>query len=292
MNLFKNWRKLLRTIQYGLSFISVSLLCSCSTLVNSFVIEPAVSNLERQSDFHLVCEGGPAYLLMIDSLIESDPEDPALLTLGAKAYSGYLSALTECDTKRERLNTIAEKAKKYGVKRLSQQLPISPKESLDTLQKALASTTDDDVGPLFWSTAAWTSWVFQQQGSPDSIADLVKIEKILLRLLELDESYADGAIHLILGSYYGAKPKMIGGKPELAAHHFEQGLRISKRSYLPLQIAYAQTYCRMTMNRKLHDLLLKEVIDFPLESALDHALANQVAKTKAVKMIEEDFFGE
>lgn len=272
--------------------LSTFLTTSCSSLVNSFFIEPTVSNLQKQTDFRLVCEGGPSYLLMIDSLIDSDPENSSLLMAGAKAYSAYLSVLAECSPRQERLAALSEKAKHYGTALLHRQLPIAPGDSIEALDKALKAKSTGDVEHLFWGTVAWTSWVQQQQGSPASMVDLVKIEKIMLTLLELDKTFGNGAIHLILGSYYGAKPKLIGGKPALAKNYFEEGMQLSQRRYLSLQTAYAQTYCRMTMNKKLHDSLLKEVIDFPLHEAPEHALANQVAKTKAVRLLKENFFDE
>jgi len=260
--------------------------------LNSFVIEPAVENLQKQTDYRLVCEGGPSYLLLIDSLIDADPKDPALMTIGAKAYSAYLSVLQECGVEQERLNAIATKAKEYGTALLGQQLPITPGDSMEALAEALAIATTNDIEHLFWGTAAWSSWVYQQRGSPASMADLVKIEQIMLQLVKLDETFADGSIHLFLGSYYGARPELFGGKPAVAKTHFERGLHLSKRRYLPLQTAYAQTYCRMTMNRELHNVLLNEVIAFPLHNAPEHALANQVSKVKAAKLLKENFFAE
>ncbi len=276
----------------SLFLFSLFLFTGCSSLITSLVIEPTVSNLQRQTDFQLVCEGGPSYLLMVDSLIESDPTDQSLLIIGAKAYSAYLGALAECGAKPERLNAISTKARLYGTTLLSQQLPINPGDSLESLDNALKAVPSDNIEPLFWGTAAWTSWVFQQQGSPSSMVELVKIEMIMLKLAELDESFANGSIQLILGSYYGARPKLIGGKPELARTYFERGLFLSRRHYLPLQTAYAQTYCRMTMNKQLHDDLLQEVIAFPLKNAPNFALANQVAKAKAKKLLQENFFDE
>lgn len=267
-------------------------LCSCSSLFSSFVIEPAVTSLQKQTDFQLVCEGGPSYLLLVDSLIDSDPEDTTLLTIGAKAYSAYLSTLVECGTERERLKVIAGKARLYGTALLGKRLPIAPGHSLEELDQALRTVSSEEVDSLFWGTAAWTSWVFQQRGSPDSLADIVKIERILSTLIKKDETVGNGAMHLILGSYYAAKPKSIGGKPLLAQSFFEKGLHLSNRHYLPLQTAYAQTFCRMTMNKKLHDELLNEVINFPLQQAPEFALANQVAKAKAAKLLKENFFDE
>lgn len=281
-----------RTIQSVIIIGALFLLTSCSSLLNSFVIEPTVSNLQKQTDFQLVCEGGASYLLMIDSLIESDRNDSKMLILGAKAYSAYLAALSECGANGARLNTIASKGRLYGKKLLHNILPIEPGESLELLDKALDTLATKDIEQVFWGAAAWTQWIYQQQGSPAAMADLVKIEKIMLRLVELDETYGDGAIQLILGSYYGSKPEILGGKPVLARKYFERGLDLSKRRYLPLQAAYAETYCRMTMNSQLHEDLLQEVISFPLEKAPEFTLVNQVAKAKAQKLLQENFFDE
>ena len=268
------------------------LFSSCSSLLNSYLVEPAIVNLQKQTDYRLVCEGGAAYLLMVDSLIASDPDDPALLLMGAKTYSAYVTVLAECGAQPQRLRTKTTKARRYGTTLLAQLVPIGPGDSLENLDRALRTMTKDEVEPLFWGATAWTTWVARQRGSPDSLADLVKIEAIMLRLLELDEGFENGSIHLVLGSYYGARPKMIGGRPEQARTHFERGLELSNRSYLPLQTAYAEHYCRMTLNRELHDKLLHEVVDFPLQKAPGQALANQVAKVRARKLLEENFFDE
>ena len=48
----------------------------------------------------------------------------------------------------------------------------------------------------------------------------------------------------------------------------------------------------MTFDKNLHDNLLTEVLDFDLDKAPESALVNQVAKVKAKKLLEENFFGE
>ena len=83
---------------------------------------------------------------------------------------------------------------------------------------------------------------------------------------------------------------LIGGDPKRSRIHFERALEISKRSYLIVQTTYAETYCRMTFNQELHDALLQEVIDFPLEKAPSQTLVNQIAKRKAKQLLEEKFF--
>lgn len=47
----------------------------------------------NQTDPEIVRSGAPAYLLLLDSLIEEDPDDQSLLYAGARLYSAYAGGL-------------------------------------------------------------------------------------------------------------------------------------------------------------------------------------------------------
>ncbi len=169
--------------------------------------------------------------------------------------------------------------------------------SLDNVQSAafdtaLAELKSADVDYLFWGSFGWLTWISQQHGSPAAMADLVTIEKLMTRILAMDETVEHGSAHLFFGVLYGSKPEMIGGDPELSRFHFERALELSGRSRLIVQTTYAETYARMTFNKKLHDALLHEVLAFNLEDAPDDILANEIAKRKAGLLLEENFFGD
>jgi hypothetical protein len=281
--------KLKILIMAAFALSSASWLTSCTAILTGTVINPAVGNLQKQSDIDLVCEGAPSYLLMIDSLIESSPANRDLLLNGTQAYSGSTAALISCNAPPERVVAISSKAQLYGRRLLSFYLPVED-GSADKLDDALSRLTAKNGRYLFWGAFGWLSWVQQQQGSPASMADLVVIEKIMQRLLDLDETIENGSPHLFFGALYGAKPVLIGGDPKQSRIHFERALEISKRSYLIVQTTYAETYCRMTFNQELHDSLLREVLEFPLENSPSQTLVNQIAKRKATQLLEENFF--
>jgi len=266
-------------------------LSSCTKLLSSTLIEPTVENLQRQPDLELVCEGSPAYLLMIDSLVASDPNSRDLLRAGSQAYSGYLAAMTECGLPRQRIEAAAEKSRFYGTTLLAQLLPIAPGTDPALFEKKLACLGKSRVPDLFWGSFAWLSWIQVQQGSA-AMVDLVSVERIFARLLELDEGYQAGSAHLFFGAYYATRPPMFGGDPEKSRYHFERALALSDRRFLPVQAAYAETLARQLYDRGLHDRLLTEVLEFPLQSAPDFALSNQIAKRKARRLLDENFFAE
>ncbi len=268
------------------------LLSSCTRILTSTVIEPAVGNLQYQTDIELVCDGSPSYLLMIDSMVTGSPSNAGLLQVASQSYSGYAAALGECGGSEERILVVSAKARDYGLRLLSKYLgPVSEFGS-DALDKRLAALGKSDVEPVFWSTFGWLSWVTTAKGSPAAMADITSIEKIMTRLLELDEGFENGMIHLFLGTYYATKPEMFGGQPELARQHFERALELSGGKLLMIQTTYAETLARNTFDKELHDRLLQEVIDFDLNSAPQYGLSNSIAKRRASRLLAENYFAE
>ena len=267
-------------------------LSSCSSLVTT-AIRPAIGNLQQQTNIDLVCEGAPAYLLMIDSMLVSSPDSRELLLAGVQSFSAYATALEECGGADDpRIAPIADKAKLYGLRLLSRYLSLDGGQNYDAFARKLSRLSRRDVPDVFWGTFGWLTWVKGQKGSPEAIADMVPIEKIMARLLELDEAYQGGSIHLFFGTYYAAKPKMFGGRPDLSAIHFEKALRLAKRKFLLTQTTYAETLARATLNQELHDRLLQEVLAFPLDSAPEYGLSNQIAVKRAKRLLKENYFSE
>jgi len=270
-------------------FISILIVVSgssCTTFIISSALQPTLTNLQKQSDLGLVCDGAPAYLLMLDSMLISDPDNVELLLAGVKSYVGYAAALTACG-RIERSADVSEKARHYGLmllRRLGG--PSADLDDFTGFQSFVSRLDKDKVPALFWGGYGLATWIQYQQGSPASMAEIVKVEEIMLRVLELDPSYYYGSAHIFLGAYYGSRPQLLGGKLEESKIHFEQALSLGRRQFLSAQVTYAETYARMTFDRELFSSLLHEVMDFSLSGNPDQALANSVAKRRAKTLLE------
>ncbi len=258
----------------------VLLFTACSPISLSSL----VANLNRQTDLDLVCDGAPAYLLMLDSLIACDPGNAKLLINVVKAYAAYTAAVAECG-RPSRAVTLSRKARDYGFSLLRIKFGITPDTTLEQLPSLLAGAGRGDADYLFWGAYGWASWVANQDGSPAALADLPKIEKLMLRVLALDETCYHGGAHLFLGIYYGSRPRAYGGRPDLARKHFLRALEISGRNFLPALVAFAEHYARPSFDRKLYVRLLDEVMAYDLKKVPDLTLANLVAKRRAKKLL-------
>lgn len=272
----------------GIALVLFFFVNGCASLMVARLVDPLAQSLQQQTDLELVCDGTPALLLMIDGFITSDPKNKKLLMTGTQSYSAYAAALTECGNA-ERAAQLSIRAKEYGMGLLSLLPGVKDNLSqpLGDFTQALKKIDSSQVKYLFWGGYGWASWIQNESGSAAAIADLLKVEQIMLRVLELDETFYHGAAHLFLGAYYGAKPKLYGGKPEESRLHFERALAISNRQFLLVQVAYAEIYGRMAFDRTLYENLLQEVLDFPWKSKPDFALSNQVAKRRARRLLDQ-----
>jgi len=283
------------TSSLGSLFLAVVLLLfnnSCTSLVVNPLLDPLTLSLQKQTDLELLQDGAPSLLLLLDGLIASDPGNVNLLMTATKAYGAYAATLYE-DGKVERAVNMSIKARDYGISLINQLRGLERinGRSLAEIEHALAKISPAQVGYLFWGAYGWATWIQYQEGHPAAMADLPIVELIMLRVVELDESYYYGGAHIFLGSYYGSRPQIYGGKPEASRKHFEQALAINKRLFLFTHVAYAQTYARIMFDRELYLQLLTEVIDQPLTDS-DMASSNKLAKVMAEKLIQQvdEFF--
>ena len=289
------WRFFLvrqRRLAAGL-FVVALLLQGCASLVISPMVGPVVKNLNRQADLELVCDGAPSYLLLLDSLLVSDPDNVRLLVHGTQAYTAYASLMPECG-RPERAVVLGEKAREYGLRLLgtNKRLGDAAQIPLADFSLAVQSISPGEVEKIFWAGYGWATWIGFSKGAPAAVADLPKVEELMQRVLALDEGFYHGGAHLFLGIDYGSRPVMLGGRPEVSREHFEKALALSERRFLPVLVAYAEYYAKQTLDRELYVRLLEEALAFDLASAPDLTLPNVLAKRRAQRLLAQvdEFF--
>ncbi|MBU4228864.1 MAG: TRAP transporter TatT component family protein [Desulfurivibrionaceae bacterium] len=285
---------LMRTWGFALLLAMIAVLSQgCASLVIPPMVGPVVKNLNRQADLELVCDGAASYLLMLDSLLVSDPGNARLLLHGAQAYTAYASIMPECG-RPERAPVLGERAREYGLRLLGTQpgLGGANQMPLAGFSEAVQSVGSREVEKLFWSGYGWATWIGFSKGAPAAVADLPKVEQLMLRVLALDEGFYHGGAHLFLGVYYGSRPVMLGGRPDVSRNHFERALALSERRFLATLVAYAEYYARQTFDRELYVRLLEEALAFDLAQAPDLTLPNVLAQRRARKLLAQadEFF--
>ena len=283
-----------KNFRLSISFILVIAFLSggCTSLVVKPLLNPVELSLQRQTDLELIRDGAPSLLLLLDGLLAEDPHNKNLLMTATKAYGAYAITLHEAN-ETGRAIIMSQKAKTYGMTLLSllPHLENIFDKKLNEIDQALFRSSKNHVGFLFWGAYGWATWIRFQEGAPAAMAELPIIEHLMLKVVELDESYYYGGAHIFLGAYYSSRPRMYGGKPQESRKHFERALAISNRKFLLAQVTYAETYARMIFDKELYQNLLNEVLDQPLEDN-EMASSNKLAQVMAQKLLDatEEYF--
>lgn len=243
--------------------LTLAALTGCASLVASTTGKLAnnLSNaILNQDDPETVEAGMPAYLVMVDSLIEGDPQSENMLLAGSKLYGAYAAAFVK---EPERAKRLARKARDYSDRALcahDKKLCSLVEKPFEEFVAAINKLKADDVALLYVSGAAQAGWIQANTGDWNAIANLPKVKALMTRVVELNESYSHGEAHLYLGVIATLLPPALGGKPEEGRVHFERAIQLSSGTDLIAKVEYARRYARITYDRELHDKLLKEVL--------------------------------
>ncbi|MEO1576980.1 MAG: TRAP transporter TatT component family protein, partial [Pseudomonadota bacterium] len=123
------------------------------------------------------------------------------------------------------------------------------------------------------------------------LADLPKVENVLLALDAQNSDYEQGNIALYLGILNTLRPAALGGDPESGRAYFERAIDLSDGRDLSAKVEYARGYARLLYERELHDRLLNEVLEAsPTADGL--TLFNVMAQDQARALLEsaDDYF--
>jgi hypothetical protein len=246
----------------------------------------------RQSDVALVRQGIPAYLMLVDGMLQNYPENRDLLLAGAQAYSAYAAVLEE--DQQDRAAQLSEKAKQYALKALELTPPFegSLGKPLAVFQERLERTEKSQVPTLFWVGNIWGSWIATSNEGPAAMADLPWVEALMDRVLQLDPGFYYGGAYLFKAILLAARPEQFGGNLVKAKEYFQKARDYGRGKFLMTDVYYAEYYARQTLNRDLFVSTLKRVLETPPDVEPELTLTNTLAQRKAKKLLTQvdEFF--
>jgi len=269
-------------------------LCACANIVrratNQFADNLTTAILD-QDDPGTVRDGVPAYLLLIDGIIQGDPENTGALLAGAKLYGAYAGGFVDDPARAQHL---MERTYGYARRALclrERNLCAALDAPFETYEGALAHSSAANLDALYGFASAWAGRIQANSGDYNAIADLPKLQGLLLRVVAIDPHVDDGGAYLYLGVINSIRPESLGGKPEQGKAYFEKALELSAGRNQMVRVLYAQFYARLVFDQELHDKLLNQVLAAD-PAAPRLTLINTLAKRRAKALLEsgKDFF--
>ena len=271
-----------------------------TVLLSTFLAACAVThlpdNLSRammnQENPDIVAEGAPSYLIMLDALILTYPDNENLLLAGSRLYGAYAGAFSKDP---EQARNMADKAMEYARRALCEYdkdaCPLMD-GPLDELKAALADQYDEkDINMMYSYGAAWAGWIQANSDDWNAIAQLGKVQALMEWVAAYDESYDNATVLVYLGVLNTQVPPSLGGKPEVGREHFEKAIALTEGHHLMAKVLFAKQYARLMFDQDLHDSLLEEVL--AAEPEYDGlTLINGLAQRQAQELLDEssDYF--
>lgn len=285
----------MHTFRNSISVVIFGLiLTSCSSMISSATNKMAknLSNaIINNDDLATVESGAPAYLLMLDSFIEGDPDDTNMLISASKLYSAYAGVFVK---DAERAKRLTQKSLDFAFR--ANCLEFQDRCNLKTMdfkkfEQTIKLYEKEQIEFLFTLGSSWAGWIQSHSDDWNAAADLARITKIMNHALKLDEQYQYGQIHMYLGVLNTLLPPALGGKPEVGKHHFEQAIHFSDNKNLMAKVVYAEKYARLMFKQELHDQLLNDVLKTEPRSK-GFTLTNMLAHKQAKELLAsgKDYF--
>lgn len=158
---------------------------------------------------------------------------------------------------------------------------------LRVFEKALKRVGKKQVEPLFWAAYAVARGISLQKDDPMQVIDLARVELMMRRVLELDETFYFGSAHLFYTVYYGDRSISIGGDPEKAKEHIERVDEINDGKFLMSKYYLARYYAYPKQDVKLYKQSLQEVLDAPADVYPGEEAATALAKSRSKRWLDQ-----
>ncbi len=259
-----------------------------------------------EEDPKLVGDALPFALKLYESLLESVPDHRPLLLATGQAFVLYAYAFVQSPAQMlpeeeielqlselARAKKLFLRARRYVLRALELRHP--------GLQEALFAqewdgnldfTDQEDVPYLYWAGMAWLGALTTDFFDMELLVTMPRALALVLRILDLDETYDNGAVHEFLATYYGGIPKEIGGSEEKARKHYQRAIELSNGAKASTYLAIATTVSINNQDVKEFKELLEKSLAVDVDAVPEYRLMNILAQEKARWLLEhvEDFF--
>jgi predicted anti-sigma-YlaC factor YlaD len=283
-------------------FAGLVLCCAgsgCS--IRRYVVNKAADTLAESGatfasddDPELIKAAAPFSLKLMETFLAENPRHPGLLAAAASGFTQYAYAFVQQDADeteprdlaaaealRTRARRLYLRARGYGLRGLEVKHPGFGKALLADPKATVRTAGKADVPLLYWTAAAWASAISLSKDNPEIVGQIPAMESLIDRALDLDESYANGAIHSFMISYEMSRPGAAGDPVARARNHFERARALSHGTDASPFVALAEAVTIQKQDVKEFESLLNQALAINPDANPDTRLVNTVMQRRA-----------
>lgn len=279
-----------RIIRFPILALGLLALSGCAAVMQraadglSSGLTAGVSN---HDDVDTVADGLPAYLLLLDGLIERDPENAALLLSAASLYGTYAGGFVQDTARVKRLSERSFAYAKRGICARDTAFCAQFEDSdFDRFNAFVATGIDDgDVAAAYTLASSWVGWLRADTADWNRIADLPRIETLLNRVNALAPAHDHGNVLAYLGVLDCLRPESLGGQPKRGQERLAAAEAVDAGRNLLPKVLNAEYCARLLFDQAAHDRLLADVLAADA-NVPGLTLSNTIAKRRAAELVE------
>jgi predicted anti-sigma-YlaC factor YlaD len=253
------------------------------------------STFESDEDPELVAAAIPFGLKLYEGLLAESPKHTGLLLAAASGFTEFSYAFVDLkaeEAKEESLdkaNELTERARKlylrahgYGMRGLEVKYPGFGAALDNDAVTALKRVRKTEVPLLYWTAASLGLAISTSKGSPEMIGQLPLVEMIVNRIVELDETFDNGAVPEFLITLEGARSGVKLEDMEAAMRkHFDRAIEISKGKRAGTYLSFAENADVPAQNAAEFKSMLEKALAIDVDADPTTRLANVVAQRRA-----------
>ncbi len=290
------------------ALLALSLSTGCSSLIRKSAVRSmsgmfagsGASVYASDDDPELVRDALPFVLKTLEMLVKEDPGNLPLRGAAAASFVQYANAFVEAgpadaakpsfdQAQRNKLRAcrLYLRGRNYALDGLEQKYPGFQEQLRKTPQEAVARLTKDDVPLAFWAGAGWTAAIAAQPSDMALVGEMPIVGAVMQRVLDLDESFADGAVHEFFIAYEGGRSEAMGGSPERARKHFDRAVELTKGLKASPYVTLAESVAVKKQDLAEFKDLLNRALAVDVNKKPEWRLANVLAQEKARRLLTQ-----
>jgi predicted anti-sigma-YlaC factor YlaD len=252
------------------------------------------TTFSSDDDPELVRAAVPFSLKLIESLLAESPQHEGLLLAAARGYTQYTYAfvqqeadeiegedLTRAMKMRKRARRLYLRARNYGLRGLEVKHRGFGESLLKNSREAVLVAEVADVSLLYWTAVSWAGAISVSKNEPELIVDMVQVEALIDRALELDEAFDNGAIHTFLITYEMVRPGGQGEPAQRARSHFRRAVELSDGQMAGPFVSMAEAVAVQQQNLLEFKALLDRALAIDPDVRPEWRLANRIMQRRA-----------
>lgn len=245
----------------------------------------------NQDDPDLVRAGMPSYILLLDSFLQGEEHNPAILSAAATLYASYGSVFADDPARAKRLT---RRAREYSEQAMCLTLAASCNWRglpYDAFVASVQKVQSRQAEQLYAFGFAYLAYIRAHSDDWNALAELPQAEATMQHYLHISGASAEASAHSYLGILMTIRPPALGGKQDEARGHFETAITMSGGQDLSPKVEMLKGIARTLYDRELNDQLCADILGAS-PYADGYTLTNVLAQQEALQLCSQadDYF--